>query len=120
MADEISVTMRLSVTNGQWSPGIITVNNATFDQAAIGAASGVQAVGTSEEELATGDLSTKGWLFLKNLDTTNYIQVGFSTTVYGIRLEAGESAMFRTEPAATVYLKANTAACKLQYQWLED
>jgi hypothetical protein len=96
------------------------VPNQQLDQAAVGAASGVQPIGTSEETLSSGDLTTEGWLFMRNLDLTNYIQVGFSTGVYGIRLEAGECAMFRAEPGATVYLKANTAACNLQYQWLED
>lgn len=108
------------MTNGYYSPGILSVNNLSVDQAAAGAAAGVQNIGTSEETLSAGDLTTKGWLFIRNLDGTNYVQVGFSTGVYGIRLEAGEPAVFRTEPAATVYLKANTAACDIQYQWLED
>lgn len=120
MADEITVTMRFGVSNGSYDPGTITVSNEQYDQTAIGAAEGVQEIGTSEESLATGDLTTYGWLFLRNLDTTNYVQVGFSTGVYGIRLEAGEPALFRTEPAATVYLLANTAACNVQYRWLED
>ena len=81
----------------------------------------VQSIGTSEEELATGDLSTMGWLWMQNLDATNYVQWGFATTDYGGRMEAGETAgPFRTEPAATIYLKANTAACKIHYRWLED
>ncbi len=120
MAGEISLTMRMAVTNGNYSPGIITVSNLQVDQAAVGAAAGVQNIGTTEESLSTGDLTTYGWLFLRNLDTSNYVQVGFSTGVYGIRLEAGEFAAFRTDPAATVYLKASTAACDVQYQWLED
>jgi len=120
MADEISVTIRFDCENGNYSPGQISNSNLNFDQTAVGAAEGVQAIGTSEESLSTGDLSTYGWLYLRNLDDTNYVQVGFSTGVYGIRLEAGEPALFRTEPAATVYLKANTAACDVQYRWLED
>ena len=120
MANEITVTVRFGVSNGNYVPGTISDNNLQFDQAAAGAAGEIQNIGTSEESLDTGDLTTYGWLYLKNLDDTNYVQVGFSTGVYGIRLEAGEPALFRTEPAATVYLKANTAACDVQYRWLED
>lgn len=120
MANEITLTARLDITNGYYSPGSITVNSLQVTQAAVGAAEGVQNIGTSEEELGTGGLSTKGWLYIRNLDATNYVQLGFSTTVYGCRLEAGEFALFRTEPSATIYLKANTAAVNVQYRWLED
>jgi hypothetical protein len=120
MANEITVSIRFDVANGNYDPGTINASNLQFDQAAVGAAEGVQEIGTSEESLSTGDLSTYGWLYLRNLDDTNYVQVGFSTGVYGIRLEPGEPAVFRTEPTATVYLLANTAACNVQYRWLED
>ena len=120
MANEITITTRFDVTNGNYSPGVINISSAQYDQTAVGAAEGVQAIGTSEETLSTGDMTTYGWLFVRNLDATNYIQLGFSTGVYGCRLEPGEPALFRAEPAATIYLKANTAACNLQYRWLED
>ena len=120
MADEITLTIRLGCENGNYNPGTLSVSGATFDQAAVGAAAGVQAIGTTEESLSTGDLTTYGWLFIRNLDAANYVQLGFSTGVYGCRLEAGEPAVFRTEPAGTIYLKADTAACDVQYMWLED
>ena len=121
MANEISVTVRFDITNGNYSPGSINVSGATYDQTAVGCAEGVQEIGTTEESLSTGDLTTYGWLYMRNLDDTNYVQWGFSTGVYGGRMEAGETAgPFRTEPAATMYLKANTAACDVQYRWLED
>ena len=120
MADEITVSIRFDITNGNYKPGTINLSNEAFDQAAVGCAEGVQAIGTTEEQLAVGDLTTYGWLYLRNLNATNYVQVGFSTGVYGIRLEPGEPAIFRTEPAADVFLKANTAACNVQYRWLED
>lgn len=120
MANEISVSFRFGVTNGNYDPGTINVSNQQITQTAAGAAEGIQNIGTSEEELSNGGLSTEGWIFMRNLNATNYIQVGFSTGVYGIRLEAGECAMFRTEPNCTIYMKANTGACNLQYRWLED
>ena len=120
MANEITLTARLDITNGFYAPGSITVNSLQVTQTAVGAVEGVQNIGTSEEELGAGGLSTKGWLYIRNLDATNYVQLGFATGAYGCRLRAGEFALFRTEPAATIYLKANTAAVNVQYRWLES
>ena len=120
MADEITITVRLGCINGSYNPGTISSAGLTFDQAASGASEGIQSIGTAEETLAVGDMTTYGWLYIRNLDATNYVQLGFSTGVYGCRLEATEPALFRTEPGATIYLKANTAACKVQFRWLED
>lgn len=74
-------------------------------------------VGTSEETAgpAFGDIGTEGICVVYNLDPTNYVQVGFATTVYGMRLYgAWMPAMFTLEPNATLYLKANTAACNVR------
>lgn len=120
MANEITTTVRFQCINGNYDPGTISISGATFDQAAVGAQEGVQEIGTSEETLTATNLTTKGWLYMRNLDDANYIQWGPATTSYVGRLEAGEFALLRTEPAATIYLKANTAACDLQYRWLED
>ena len=120
MSDEITVSLAMQVTNGNYTSGQIRENGKTFDQAAVGCHEGIAAIGTTEESLSTGDITTEGWLFLKNLDATNYVQWGGSTGVYIGRLEAAESAMFRLEPAATVYLKANTASCNVQFKLNED
>lgn len=77
----------------------------------------VQSVGTAEETAgpAFGDIGTEGLCVVYNLDPTNYVQVGFATNVYGMRLYGdGAPAMFYLEPNATLYLKANTAACNVR------
>lgn len=77
----------------------------------------IHAIGTSEETAGPvfGDIGTEGWVSIYNLDTTNYVQVGFSTTVYGMRLYGGGApADFFLEPGATLYLKANTASCNVR------
>jgi hypothetical protein len=113
MANEITVTAGIRVLNGNSSfSQPATAKSA--DQAAIGGPTpGAISVGTSEESTAFPELTTEGWLYLQNNDATNYVQWGFSTGVYGGRLKAGESALFRMEPALTLYLKANTAACNV-------
>jgi len=80
----------------------------------------VQSVGTTEEALAQGaDLGTPGYMFIKNMDATNYVEVGSTTGVYDIKLKAGEVALYRHN-SATVYAKANTGACLVEYLLIEE
>lgn len=121
MANEISITSGIRVLNGSMN---FPSNSKTvsFTQTAIGGPTpGQITVGTSEESTAFPELTTEGWLWMQNLDPTNYVQWGFSTGVYGGRMEAGETAgPFRMEPGLTLYLKANTAACKCLIYGFED
>jgi hypothetical protein len=120
MANEITVTTGIGVLNGNSSFQQQTKTK-SIDQAAIGGPTpGAISVGTSEESTAFPELTTEGWLYLQNNDATNYVQWGFSTGVYGGRLKAGESALFRMEPSLTLYLKANTAACNVLVYGFEN
>jgi hypothetical protein len=120
MANEITVTSGIRVTNGN-SSFAQAAKTKSFDQAAIGGPTpGAISVGTSEESTAFPELTTEGWLYMQNNDATNYVQWGFSTGVYGGRLKAGESALFRMEPGLTLYLKANTAACNVLVAGFEN
>ena len=114
MPNEISITTALRLTNGLLNVPS-TQKTTQFDQTtARGGGPGVVDVGTSEETIAFGDC-VPGWVEMENLDETNYVEVGFSTTVYGIRLVAsGGRCLFYLNTSATVYVKANTAACKVR------
>ena len=120
MADEITIKPYLKLLKGNHTQ-TISPTAYTVDQTGIGAWHSVQNIGTSEESITSfGDVTTEGWTYLRNLDTTNYVQIGFATTDYGMRLEAGETACFRMEPAADLFLKANTAACEVEIFIAED
>lgn len=120
MANEITVNAKLAVNNGNLS-FTRTITGALFDQAASGGPTpGYLTVGTSEESETFSELSTVGWLLMENLDPTNYVEWGFSTGVYGGRLEPGEPALFRLSPSTTMYFLANTAACKVVVYCFED
>lgn len=116
MANEIKITNILRLTKGamkhDYSP-------AQFSLTQTGALvyDSVHSIGTTEETAgpAFGDIGTEGLCIVQNLDTSNYIQVGFATGVYGMRLYASWApAQFTLEPGATLYLKANTAACNVR------
>jgi hypothetical protein len=122
MADEIKLTLDVRLENGNFKdafqPGQIKI-----DQAAAGGHRPVAIIGTTEEVIATGDVSTLGWLIMRNLDNTNYITWGPESAGAMVpigRLKPGEWAACRLEPGVTIRAQANTAACKLDQRIYED
>lgn len=119
MADEITITTGLSCTNGS----LKILNSTTsikYDQAtARGGQPGVLNIGTSEETVTFTDI-TPGWSILTNLDSTNFVDLGFSTGVYGLTLPAGAQCVVKFKSGMTLYAKADTAAVDLQIVSLSD
>lgn len=76
-------------------------------------------VGTTDETLDLGDISTIGWLYMRNLDATNFITAGADGTLYNIKLKAGEPFFGRWNGAA-IHVKANTANCLFEYLIISD
>ena len=73
--------------------------------------------------ISFGNLSTLGWAFLQNLDTTNFITYG--PTIGGYlqkfgKLKAGESCLVRLSPGMILRALADTATCKLKTKIFED
>ena len=121
MANEITVTGKISCTNGNFSE-TRNVSSLRRDQAAIGSASGVQVIGTSEETVTVGDVGTLGYAYFRNLDATNYVDIGpDSTGIVGfIRLEPGDFCILRLKPGITIKAQADTASVKLDKVIFED
>tara|TARA_B100000029_G_scaffold277293_1_gene271755 strand:- start:3537 stop:3905 length:369 start_codon:yes stop_codon:yes gene_type:complete len=122
VAEELAITILSTLTNGNFKDRV-DHGQQKFDQTAIGAASNVVSVGTSEEDVTTGDLSTLGWCFMRNLDATNYVTYGpkSSGSMVGMgRIEAGEVHAFRLEPGITLRWAANTATCLVDLRIYED
>jgi hypothetical protein len=122
MADEIRIAASMTVDNGNLS---FSQNYGTksYTQTAVGGPSpGMVEIGTVEETEAFSELTVPGWCTIQNLDSTNFVEWGFSTGVYGGKLMAGETAgPFRINSASTtLYLKADTAACRIVVNALES
>jgi len=120
MANELTLAINATLSNGSlkavFQPGSVQV-----DQAAVGAHMPVLSIGTSEETISLGDVSTAGYVCLRNLDATNYVELGPDSTgmVAMLKLKAGEVACFRLT-SCTLKAQANTAAVKLQVMIFED
>jgi hypothetical protein len=118
MANEIKITTSLSVGNGALNVPAVSSSKA-YDQAApIAPAPGGVEIGIAEETINFGDV-TPGWTMITNLDDTNFVEFGFSTGVYGFVLPAGASCVMKLN-GVTLYAKADTAACQIYVQGVND
>jgi len=118
MANELSVTAKLSFSKA--NSKVSRADTESVDVTGSEFTHQVQVVGTTEEEIAQGaDVGTPGYVWAKNLDATNYVEIGSTTGVYDIKVKAGEIALWRHN-SATLYGKANTSAVRLEYIIIED
>lgn len=119
MANEITYSVKLSVLNGNQKDSIEDANKKQ-DQAATGENDVIQSVGTAAEALDfQTDLGTKGVVYVKNLDSSNYVEIGTGTGgswVALIRVNPGESHKFRWAQGSTPTAQANTSAVKLRHK----
>lgn len=97
-----------------------TFGSGYFDVAGSAGNKQVQAIGITDESLALGDVSSIGYVALKNLDATNSIQVGSDGTLYPILLRANGGWAIMEWNAAAIHAKANVAPCNLEYTIISD
>lgn len=122
MANEITLNLVAKVVNGNLSrtfaPGSISV-----DQTTAVAHHPVIAVGTSEEVISFGDITTLGYVAFRNLSSSNFVTIGPESggaMVGFMRLEAGEVGVLRLEPGITVRAQADTATVNLEMMALDN
>jgi hypothetical protein len=117
MANEISITAKLSVSKGG-----TTVTNATstdsIDMTGTNMLTLVQNIGTSYEALTLTDIDTasKYFVMLRNKDATNYVEVSFDAgSTYSLRMDAGElCGPLPMVAGEQIGCRANTAACEVE------
>jgi hypothetical protein len=115
VANEIKITVGVTYANVALKD---TIASETFsvNQSAQEFTAPVVSVGTSEEDLPLPDITTNGYIYLRNLDTTNYVKYGPKSAgnmvEYG-RILAGEVAILRLAPGITMRWIANSSAVKV-------
>lgn len=118
MSNEITISQGLSCRNGTFVQPNIGGSSTADQTTAGGGLPGFQTIGTSHEAIDTSDLTAVGWAIFKNIDGTNYVEIGLdvSSTFYPLaRMNAGEMAgPFRIAAGVTLYARANTASCNIQ------
>jgi hypothetical protein len=121
MPNEITITAKLVASKSYLKVSKGQTINATLSGAAF--ANTVQGIGTTYEQLTVPtEVATAGYCYLRNLDETNYVEVGVevSSAFYPlIKLKPGEVAVARLS-STTVFARANTAAVNLEFCLLAD
>ena len=115
MANEIQMQAKLYASKGgAYLPNV--PYNVTANMSGTDMASQTLSIGTTEESLALGtDVTLPAHVCIANLDSTNYVQIGFSTGDYVVRINPGAAALLPyVESGTTIYAKANTASVTVQ------
>jgi hypothetical protein len=120
MADEITMSAALRLSNGGRTPSLAYVAD-QFNQTGTDYILGTQIATTTTTALDKGNITQPGIMLLKNLDATNYVELGGATFTVGngvIRVNAGEWCMFRWM-GTTPFILANTASVSVEYLLIE-
>lgn len=127
MASEISVTTRLYAKKSFLlvDNNVGTVN---ADLSGSTSASGIVSIPTTAGGTALSldgiTTATMGYAFFRNIDATNFVQIGVrdgsSNFLAFAKLKAGEVAVVRMNQTNPPYALANAAAVVLQYTILAD
>ncbi len=118
MADEIQLTARLYASkNGAYLPSVTYTKSTTMVGTDMG--SQTQVIGLTVEALDVPiDVTSPYKLLISNLDNTNYVELGFVSGTYTMRIPFGETLLL-PYVSATLYLLANTSAVTVQATFCE-
>lgn len=112
MANEINYSVVLSVSKG----GAVVNPGALSEQLTMSGDDMIQTtqvIGTAAETVSLGEISgAPAVVVLKNLDSTNFVLVGFTNPPTELKLLPGGINLL-TPAGATIYAKADTAACRV-------
>jgi len=117
MANEISITAKLSVSKGGTTVTNVTSTD-SIDMTGTSMLTVVQSIGTSYEALTLTDIDTAARYFvmLRNKDATNYVEVSFDAgSTFSLRMDAGElCGPLPMVAGEQIGCRANTAACEVE------
>ena len=125
MANEINVSISISVNKGGMN--ISRAESFKVDMIGDSMTHSVQEIDASAEVLVEADaLDQAGWIFIKNLHASNYVdfarQSDTDNDEYLIRLNAGESCLFRVSElggTGVIYAKASAVDTNVEYVIIE-
>jgi hypothetical protein len=116
MANELTVNASLAYEDSEGSDVSLAVADDLVNVSTKKFIKAKQNIGTTEEAIGLGEVTSLGWAMFKNCDATNYIEIktGTGGTVI-MKLLAGECAMFRFGSGITAPYAIANVACQMEY-----
>lgn len=112
MANEYKVTCGFTCDKGGMR--ITPKGNFNITMAGANMMDATQDVGTSAEALDLGPIAgVPPVIYIENLDSTNFVLIGWTNPPTEMKLLAGQATVFPTS-TATMYVKADTAAVRIR------
>lgn len=104
-----SIQLQVSLSGGGSISGI---GSQQLTQSGSHNIENVQNIGTVAETITLVDLASVGFILIKNLDATNYVEIDSANTFdkFPQKILPGGSILLSPE-TTTIYAKAHTAAC---------
>lgn len=117
MSNELNVSVNLNFNKS----GVSINQSANYSVSVTGVqlVQQVVSIPTTDTALSLSPIGTVGYIQIINTDNTNYVTIGPDGTNYPLKLKSGESLLCRWN-AAAIHVKANTAACTIQYAVFSD
>ena len=114
MANEITAIAGLQLTNGSLVVQVPTVSVKLDQTTGRGGGPGTVDIGTGEETISFGDI-VPGYVFMRNLDPTNYVTWGNVTANLDQKLSpGGVPHLVEMVSGGVLIMQAATATCKVQ------
>jgi hypothetical protein len=119
MANEITASASLSYNNPLTVSGPVGKSKDGFQAnslAQLAPNGSTISIAITATAIPLGQITTPGWSWFRNLDSTNYVQLmnGATGAVFA-RLEPGEFALIPLDSACVPYAIANTAPIDLEF-----
>tara|TARA_R100001015_G_C4634386_1_gene200806 strand:- start:1132 stop:1512 length:381 start_codon:yes stop_codon:yes gene_type:complete len=120
----LNVTLGLSTTST--INGIFTLNASesdaiSYDDTAASSATITVATGSASQLVDKTVVTSKStYVYIKNLDTTNFVALYTDDANLWGKILPGEFAFFPVAPGAGFEVKADTAACVVEYALFEQ
>lgn len=124
MADEISISLSVAFSKSGDSADTsdMGLTGLELDMTGRYFVKLTQSIGTTAELLEKGDVGTVGYLVMKNLDATNYVELdnaSFTIDAGSIRIKPGGVFVGQLR-GTSIYACAKTSACIVKYMLLEE
>jgi hypothetical protein len=120
----LTVTLGLSAVNainGIFSLNASETDSISYDDTAASSATITVATGSASQLVDKTVVTSKStYVYIKNLDTTNFVALYTDDANLWGKILPGEFAFFPVAPGAGFEVKADTAACVVEYALFEQ